>query len=305
MSAGVTSAGCIGNMAGVCRLALGTAQFGMNYGVANQSGQVPLNEVRDILVLARASGVDTLDTAMDYGDSEACIGASGAAGFNVITKLSAVPDDVADVETWVRRKMDASLARLHLKSVRGLLLHRPHQLTGPIKQDLTRALVSLKADGLVEQIGVSIYSPSELGDVLQACPVDLVQAPFNLIDQRLSTSGWLDRLHDAGVEVHVRSAFLQGLMLMPRASIPEKFNRWAAIWDSWHDWLQRHQCSAAQACIGFVQARPQISRVVVGVDSLAQFQQLLSASRVAPPTDWPAIGAEDEVLVNPSKWNSL
>ncbi len=302
MSVGTTSAMSPDDSVGD-RLALGTAQFGMNYGVANQSGQVSRHEVSDILALARAHGVHTLDTAMDYGDSEACIGACGSTGFNIVTKLSGMPDDVPDVEAWVRDKMDASLARLKVTSVRGLLLHRPHQLTESRGPALARALMRLKADGLVEKVGVSIYSPSELGSVLQAGPVDVVQAPFNLIDRRLLTSGWLDKLHDSGVEIHVRSAFLQGLMLMPRANIPQKFNRWDTVWDTWHEWLRHHNCSAAQACIGFAKAHPQIDKIVVGVDSPAHFQQLIVASRAAPLMDWPATAVEDEALINPSKWS--
>lgn len=293
------------NAAGASRLALGTAQFGMNYGVANRSGQVSRHEVSEILSLAKAHGVDTLDTAMDYGDSEACIGACDARGLHIVTKLSGLPDDVADVETWVRAKVAASLARLQVKSVRGLLLHRPHQLTESRGPALARALTGLKADGWVEKVGVSIYSPTELDSVRQAGPVDLVQAPFNLIDRRLQTSGWLDRLHRDGIEVHVRSAFLQGLLLMPRASIPDKFKPWATVWDTWHLWLADHKASPAQVCLGFVRSHPQVDKIVVGVDSLAQFQQLIDASQAATPTDWPATGVDDEALVNPSKWSGL
>jgi len=286
-------------------IALGTAQFGMNYGIANQSGQVPSDEVVRILALARSEGIDTLDTAMDYGNSETCLGECGVAGFKIITKLSAVPDDATDVEGWVRGKVQACLQRLRVPAVRGLLLHRPHQLSGPQGPQLARALQGLKADGLVEQLGVSIYSPAELGSVLQACSIDLVQAPFSLVDRRLHTSGWLQKLHDAGVEVHVRSAFLQGLLLMPRAGIPGKFEPWAATWDAWHAWLARHDVSAVQACLGFVRSFAQVHRIVAGVDSLGQFQQLLSSTQADTLADWPAIGVDDETLVNPSKWNGL
>lgn len=284
-------------------IALGTAQFGMAYGIANQSGQVPREEVARILAMARDQGIDTLDTAMDYGNSETCLGECGVAGFNIITKLSALPDEVTDVEGWVRGKVQACLQRLRVPAVRGLLLHRPHQLTGPRGPQLARALQSLKADGLVEQLGVSIYSPAELGSVLPACPIDVVQAPFSLVDRRLHTSDWLQKLHDAGVEVHVRSAFLQGLLLMPRAGIPGKFEPWATTWDAWHAWLARHEVPAVQACLGFVRSFAQVHRIVAGVDSVGQFQQLVSSAHADIRADWPAIGIDDEALVNPSKWS--
>lgn len=287
------------------RLALGTAQFGMNYGVANRSGQVSSDEVASILKLARKRGVDTLDTAMDYGSSELALGANQVSDFSVITKLSALPDDVADVDGWVQTKMAASLARLRLDCVDGLLLHRPHQLLGAHGQSLSDALQRLKSEGLVKKIGVSIYSPDELDTVLQACPIDLVQAPFNLVDRRLHASGWMDKLHQSGIEIHVRSAFLQGVLLMPPSSIPEKFARWSATWGKWHDWLRATGASAVNACLGFTLSFPQISRVVVGVDSAMQFEQLLEAAQAPAVATWPSIGLDDEMLVNPAKWNEL
>lgn len=287
------------------RLALGTVQFGLAYGVANRSGQVPADEVGRILAAAQAAGLDTLDTAMDYGDSEACLGKQGVTAFQVVTKLSALPDDVADVQAWMQGKVQASLQRLQVASLHGLLLHRPHQLWGAQGPALMAALQSLKSSGLVRKIGVSIYGPEELDAVWAVCRPDLVQAPFSLIDRRLHASGWLDRLHQAGVEVHVRSAFLQGLLLMSRNDLPEKFGKgWPQVWNAWHAWLSAHpDVSSAEACLGFVQGFPQVDRVVVGVDSLMQFEQLVAASSAKLASDWPEMGSDDVSLVNPAKWN--
>ncbi|MGP1664729.1 MAG: aldo/keto reductase, partial [Rhodanobacter sp.] len=71
------------------KLALGTVQFGLPYGIANPGGQIGRDDAGQILALARESGIDTLDTAIAYGDSEACLGAVGTKGFRVITKLPA------------------------------------------------------------------------------------------------------------------------------------------------------------------------------------------------------------------------
>jgi hypothetical protein len=288
------------------KLALGTVQFGVPYGIANQSGQVSREEAKAILALARSAGIDTLDTAIAYGESEACLGAVGTAGFKVVTKLPAIPDSVDDVSRWVEEQMQASLQRLGIPIVHGLLLHRSQQLTGVAGKPVVRALEQLKAEGIVHEIGVSIYSPTELEAVTQSCAVDLVQAPLNLIDRRLRTSGWLQRLHDAGVDIHARSAFLQGLLLMPRSAIPAKFAPWRQLWDAWHDWLAaRRNISAAQVCIGFVQSFPEVNKVVVGVESAAQLEQLIVAANAQPITDWPAIETDDEMLINPSNWYSF
>ena len=287
------------------RLALGTVQFGLPYGIANQSGQVSLESAKAIIDLARSSGIDTIDTASEYGESEASLGNIALDQFKVITKLPVMPGYVEDVGLWVRDQMQASLQRLNVTSVYGLLLHRSQQLLGPKGKDLYRALVQLKAEGVVQKIGVSVYSPLELDSLMNIGPMDLVQAPFNLMDQRLKTSGWLQKMHDAGVEVHTRSAFLQGLLLMPGAAVPEKFRHWLPLFNTWHSWLLDNNTSAAQTCIEFVQANPQVNKVVIGVESIQQLKQLIHASKESPNNAWPNINCSDESLINPSNWNLL
>lgn len=286
------------------KLALGTAQFGLPYGIANQGGQVGRDEVRNILSLARDSGIDTLDTAIAYGDSEACLGEIGADGFKIVTKLPAIPDTITDVADWVRMEFRASLQRLGLDKVYGLLLHRSKQLSARRGQALAESLAALKAEGLAEKIGVSIYAPEELEAVTPVCSIDLVQAPLNLLDRRMVSSGWLQRLNDMDVEVHVRSAFLQGLLVMPRARIPAKFERWAGLWDAWHAWISCNAVSPVAACLHYVQSLPQVDRVVVGVDSVVQLRELLLAASgaVGCLRELPTLGCLDEDLINPSNW---
>jgi aryl-alcohol dehydrogenase-like predicted oxidoreductase len=286
------------------RLALGTAQFGLRYGIANQVGQLGITDIAEVLALCRENNVDTLDTAIAYGDSEACLGQVGIDGFKVVTKLPAMPDDVDDVEAWVREQMAASFARLGVTRIYGLLLHRSEQLIEPRGKALALALHALKGDGLVVKVGVSIYEPEQLASIVPVCMPDLVQAPLNLLDRRLVSSGWLKRLHDSGVEVHSRSAFLQGLLLMPRVSIPEKFERWSSTWDTWRKWLNENTASATRTCLQYPLSFPQVSRVVVGVDTVKQFKELLSdlaAIDMAAPL--PDLACTDADLINPSNWN--
>jgi len=162
------------------KLVLGTVQFGMQYGIANTGEQTGQAEVERILAYALQSGVDMLDTAVAYGDSEACLGAAGVDDFRVVTKLPAEMGD--DVESWVFEHLKASLKRLRIATAYGLLLHRSEQLLGTGGQLLARALARLKSEGLVSKIGVSIYDPKELELVIRECPIDLVQAPLNVFD---------------------------------------------------------------------------------------------------------------------------
>lgn len=287
------------------RLALGTVQFGLSYGIANQAGQVTRPEVRKMLQLAAANGIDMLDTAIAYGESETCMGAVGTQGFKLITKLPALPDDCADVSAWVLQQVAASLTRLGVNAVYGLLLHRSEQLLGPHGATLYQALQELKDNGHVQKLGVSIYSPNELEALTPQYRFDLVQAPFNLVDRRLHTTGWLQRLKQEGVEIHTRSAFLQGLLLMPQAAIPTQFASWNELWRRWHQWLEDHDVSAVQACLAYPLSFPEIDRVIVGADSASQLAQNISAANRALQVNLPELQCEEESLINPANWPKL
>jgi aryl-alcohol dehydrogenase-like predicted oxidoreductase len=286
------------------RLALGTAQFGLSYGIANTRGQVILGEARSIVETAVASGFDTLDTASAYGESETCLGTVGVGALKVVTKLAELPGNVVDVSGWVQDQVAASLSRLRVSSIYGLLLHRPKQLTGPGGKALVKALRSLRESGAVQKIGISIYSPDELASLGSFHP-DLVQAPFNLVDRRIHTTGWLARLKDSGVEIHTRSTFLQGLLLMPRESIPAKFAPWSALWERWHNWLAENQASPVAACLAYPLALPEhVDRVIVGADSVQQIGEIISAA-TQTLSALPNLECDDERLINPSRWNKL
>lgn len=284
------------------RLALGTAQFGLSYGIANQSGQVSRAAAKAMLQLAASSGIDTLDTAITYGDSENCLGEAGITGFKVVTKLPVVPVDCQNVGEWVNEQMRASLLRLGAKAVYGLLLHRSAQLLGPNGATLYQALRALKDQGFVKKIGVSIYSPSELEALLPHYYFDLVQAPFNLVDRRLESTGWLQRLKNDGVEIHTRSVFLQGLLLMSQTDIPTQFARWDRLWETWQVWRAAHDYSALSVCLACPLAHPEIDQVVVGAVGLNELAQIVTSVQDGYVSEFPDLRCDDENLINPAKW---
>lgn len=287
------------------RLALGTVQFGLRYGIANVAGQVSRPQAKAMLQLAAAKGIDTLDTAIVYGDSEACLGEIGTKGFKVVTKLPAVPEGCVDVTGWVQDQVSASLTRLGVSSIYGLLLHRSEQLLSPFGEKLYRGLQELKDNGQVQKIGLSINSPHELNLLIPRFRFDLIQAPFNLIDRRLQTSGWLQRLNNDEVEVHARSAFLQGLLLMGSSEIPTKFMRWKHLWLVWHQWIKERECSPVEGCLAFSLSFPEIDRVVVGADSADQLAQILTVANSQREFEFPALQCEDGLLISPAGWPTL
>lgn len=282
------------------KIALGTVQFGMNYGIANRTGQVPKSAIASILARAQAAGIDTLDTAIAYGDSETRLGECGVQKFRVFTKLPKL-----DYASDMRRLVLESAERLRIERLAGLFLHRSSDLGdtgGPDPNQLYSGLLELKTEGIAEKVGVSIYDPSELDAIFDRFPVDVVQAPYNVLDRRIETSGWLSRLSRAGVEVHCRSAFLQGLLLMKPEARPPHFDRWSGLLAAWDQWLGESGQDALRAALGFACANPLVDRVVVGVDGAAQLDEILAAADApysAPP---PGLSTDDLELINPARW---
>lgn len=286
------------------RLALGTAQFGSRYGVANRSGEVAASELAAILETARSAGITVCDTAAVYGDSESRLGAAGVGGWKIVTKLPPLPPSITAVEQWVSDSVGQSLERLRQPALWGVLLHRTDDLDGNYASALYRGLQAVRHRGLVRKIGLSVYSPSQLDAFWPRFDFDLVQAPLNVIDQRLVTSGWLARLHASGAEVHARSVFLQGLLLMAAADRPAYFSRWAALFDRWQAWLDRRHGDAVKACLDFVLSHQAVSHAVIGVETRAQLQGILAAAGTPAITPLPTEFASDDVdLIEPFRWN--
>lgn len=286
------------------KLALGTVQFGLSYGIANTQGQVTLDEARAIVEYAGNSGLNMLDTAAGYGDSELRLGAIGVKKWQIVSKLPVLPDSCGDVPKWVRETVVQSLKRLDVNALYGLLMHRPQQLLESNGAEIYRSLRKLQEDGLVRKIGVSIYAPSELDTICCRFPVDLVQAPFNVLDRRLIETGWLSRMQELGTELHVRSVFMQGLLLMAPEERPPKFDRWNRLWGDWYLWLKEVELTPLEACLRYALSYSEISRVIIGVDSLKHLKEVLAVAGPIPEIPKSLRTAPPELL-NPASWAAL
>ena len=286
------------------RIAIGTAQFGMRYGIANKSGQPDTFEVTEILKEAQRNGIKSLDTAINYGQSEEILGRISVDNWDVITKLPAIDPSYRDIEKWVLNSVDHSLKRLRIGCLYGLLLHRTNDLldkkTGP---KIFKALQLLKQQGKVVKVGVSVYAPEEISHILNHYEVDIIQAPFNLFDRRLVSSGLLKHLKSIDIEVHTRSVFLQGLLLMEQFDRPERFKNWKNLFDSWNQWLDSTSISPLEACLGYVMSFSEIDRVVIGIDNLHQLKEICQI-KYKKKLHFPAnLQSDDIQLINPSNWS--
>lgn len=285
-------------------------QFGLAYGVTNERGRVPEPEAGRIVETAIAAGVDLFDTAAAYGDSESVLGrALGPhSGVRIVSKLPAIAADsigAAEVE-WCRAAVDGSLARLRRASLDTLLLHRPDDLRKAGADRLAALLMELKRSGVVGKIGVSAYDSAQIEFARTALPLGVVQVPVNLLDQRLLQDGTLQRLKLGRIEIHARSAFLQGALLANPERLPRHFARYRDQLRAVAAAAEGAGLSRLSLCLRFVLTQPLVDRVIVGVTSVGELQQIVEAAKdpAALPDDLAKLACGDPNLINPSLWQA-
>jgi len=289
------------------KIALGTVQFGIDYGVNSVDGQVGPEEVKKILSYANLKDVDLLDAAPAYGNSEKILGRMNVSNFKVVTKtrhFDSLKINNNDVKL-LNNDFHHSLKDLKQDSVYGVLIHNADDLLKPGAEKLFDQLQELKQAEKIVKIGVSVYDHSQLQSIIDNFDIDLVQLPFNILDRRMIDSGMLATLRSKGAEVHARSVFLQGLLLMSEQNRPDKFNRWSGLWKIWHEWLNDNQITALEATIRHAIAMPEISKVLVGVDNVDQLKEIVTASHGMLPNIPDEMFTNDADLLNPSNWGGL
>lgn len=276
----------------VAKLGLGTVQFGQAYGVSNMRGQVARDEAATILRRAAEAGVKVLDTAANYGEAETVLAALDTAPFRIVTKTCSVKDGVAAVVA--RAKFSAQTLKADT-----LLVHAVADLEAP---GLWPALQTLKSEGVFRRIGISTYVADDPATLAARFKPDVIQLPFSLLDQRLPQDGSLARLRDLGVEVHARSLFLQGLLLMDAP--PSYLAAAASHLANLRARLAATGTTPLAAALGFVLSRPEVAIGLVGVTGADELGQILTvAAQTLPDLDWDACALTDERILTPSLWN--
>ncbi len=253
------------------KLALGTVQFGLDYGINNTSGQINTVAAKEILSEAQANQVEILDTAAGYGNSELVIGEFLKQAGNSFKVISKLPDCQSEE---VKKHFNNSLQRLGLDSIYGYIFH--NFATYKNQPDTWQVLEELKSAGKVKKIGFSLYYPQELEMIIsQKLKVDLLQIPFSVLDQRFSQH--LAKIKQLGIEVHVRSVFLQGLLFKDPKHLAAQF---AGIKDklmALNKLASDNGLSLVELCLNFATLNEIIDKVVVGVDNLNHFKQIITA----------------------------
>ena len=276
------------------KLCLGTVQFGTNYGISNRNGQVPLEEVGKILDYAKSVSIEALDTAYLYGNSEEALGNFNLSSFKVVTKTVKLNSELSleDNVNCFERAFNESLSRLRLNSVYALLYHEANDI---LKEDaIFQWGRTLKEEGKVKKLGVSVYTPEQLIEIMERYSIDIVQLPLNILDQRFVPL--LKVLKNRGIEVHVRSIFLQGLLLMGADTLGPYFDEIKPL-------LKSLPQPALAHAINFVRSFDEIDKIVVGTTCLKDLIEIVNAyNDKLEVEDYSKFFISDERFMLPQNW---
>ena len=290
---------------------LGTVQFGLDYGI--QNNKRPSRELIDeLLNMAFNKGILTFDTAFSYGDSELILGEYfdknrvNANNARVITKAASnILDDIDSnkYNETISRFVLSSISRLKLNKLYGFMFHDSTVVNFANKMG---ALSLIKDNGLVDKVGVSVYSPAEALKAIEY-NIDIIQVPYNLFDQRLDRIDFFKKAKAKNIEIYARSSLLQGLALMDYDKLPKNVEFAKNYLMRFDNLCKKYRIGRLDAAVNYVSSNKYIDYIVFGTDNKNQLNEyLLIRDNVLPNSFIDEVKSifvdVPEKLVNPTLW---
>ena len=259
----------------VKKMSIGTAQFGLAYGITNQIGAMQIEECAAIISTARDAGINKIDTAPGYGDAEKKLGEIGLNGFLVNSKLPKLEHE--ETEKDILNIIEKSLKNLNISQLDSLILHYPWDLRSEKKKDLILAIKTAKNLGYFRSLGASIYLTSEAVEFNEILDFDLIQAPVNVLDTRFLQKGVFEHLKSSRISLQARSIFLQGLLLdRSRSGYKNISVHLTKELENWFAWLDDNTYDAKSVILSSLLNDERIESIVFGVTSHIELKEILS-----------------------------
>jgi aryl-alcohol dehydrogenase-like predicted oxidoreductase len=283
------------------KLVIGSVLLGMNYGVLNNK-KISLNEFKKIEKLVIKSKIKYIDTATSYGVSEKIIGNSKLKKLHIITKIKLPNKKNIDVKKWLLNEISKSLSKLKIKKIYGILIHNYKDLLGKYGKNYLFSLQELKKKKIIKKIGISVYDIKEIEKIWKFWKPDLIQVPFNPIDNRILDSGWLNILKKFKVKIFARSIFLQGLLIHNDSTL--RINKkYKILLNKFKNWCFRNNISLLQACLHFAKQFKKIDYLVVGFNNYNQLKEIIDVFKKKQIIIPKKFATNKINLIDPRKWN--
>ncbi|MCS0674060.1 aldo/keto reductase [Cytobacillus firmus] len=286
------------------KLGIGTAQFGMKYGLTNNSEKTGFVEAKKIMEMAQKHGIPIIDTAKAYGNSEEILGKlfHTSCPFNLITKIPKLTTQT-NVSKALKHYFFDSLNKLNQSSIYGLLLHNSEDLLSVNGDEIYDDLLELKEKGYIKKVGISVYDQEDIERIIEKYNIDMVQLPLNIFDQRFKKTGYLKFLRKLGIEIHARSIFLQGLLIEDPKKLPSFFDPIKNDLIFFQNETKKLNISPVEAALNFVLNIDEVDYGIIGVNNSAQLEEILvSLNKNLNDFDFSHFAIQNEQYIKPMNW---
>jgi len=284
------------------KLVLGTVQLGLPYGINNTKGKPDQDEAFRILDQALDQGIRLLDTADAYGDATSVLGTylhhNPLSNFDIVNKFIHNDEQTLDV------KLKTALTLLHQRRLYAYMFHRFHDYS--TKKNLLQNLKVFRNDGLIQRIGLSVYGVDELQIAIEDPDIDLIQLPLNPFDNSTHKKELLREGKNRGKEFHVRSIFLQGLLLKNPNDLTGNLIEFRESLEQFHQIRKRYDLSVLTTCLNYALHHQNVDFVLIGIENAEQLKQNVNAILPVFPEslahELESINVLNRVLLNPGSW---
>ena len=295
------------------KLILGTAQLGLDYGIANKIGKPEENKAFEIMKYAVENGINYFDTAYNYGNSEIIIGKflnfhkNYKNKVNIITKIPSLINEKISEKTIFNYFLE-SISRLKQESIYCYMIHDFKDIKNNC-EEIGKAFLKLKENGYIKKIGVSIYEPYQLEFLVKYFGFDLIQLPISIFDQRFITNKSLQRLKRKNIEVYARSIFLQGLLFLEENTLSPKMYKFKDCISRLNEISLKYNFSKEEIALLFVKAITEIDKIVIGVEKIDQLQRNYkilrksdSFNKIKTLINFEYFSIKDTNIIDPRRW---
>ena len=281
-------------------LVLGTAQFDEKYGIRRIEKKLNFKLKKKLIFFLKKNKINSIDTASNYKNAEYDLGRIGVKKFDIITKIPKLNANL-DIKKQLSFYVLNSLNKLKIENINTLLIHDIAELKKKNKFEYVDFLKYLKKKKIVKKIGISIYNFNDLNKVIKFWIPDVLQIPYNILDRRIENKKFLKIIKNYKIEIHVRSIFLQGLLVKKNKN--KKFRKWEKIFNQWFLWCRQNNIKPFEAAYLFVKQNPNIKKIIVGVENISQLNKILKIKKKID--QFPNFNCKDKQLLNPFNWNKL
>ena len=284
------------------KIIIGSANVNNSYGL--KKNKILGSDFKKLLNYASRKKLKIIDTSPNYANAEKVIG-SIKKNFKIITKIPKIPNTIKNhnIEDWILKIVNNSQKNLRSKKIYGILIQDAQTLLTYRAEKIYNTIKKLQTSGVIKNIGISIYDFKILAPIIKKFKIDFIQVPFNILDQRLLHNKLILKIKKKGIKIHVRSIFLQGLLIEKDIKLPKKkLKKLKLLLSKWYDWAKKNNINPFHACLEFILNNKNIDKFVIGFNGLNHLKQVVNYKKRNINFQNFRIKTKESNLLDPRKW---